>query len=175
MRRIAPWSTTGVPSRGAEQERAARAHMGRPSAPIAGGLMERGLMSVPPRGRPAGLLGSGGHLPPRREQGARPPRLLRTRPRLPRRWGRGARWRLRRGSSLPQRRWKCRGLRVPNSLFCLGFSFSFVSFFFLSLFLTDEGRSESGSPARIDFDLGRDSVKGGKMVTAAAMALRADM
>ena len=38
------------------------------------------------------------------------------------------------------------------------------------------GGRRLGSPARIDhFDLGRDSAKGGKMVTAATMALRADM
>ena len=57
-----------------------------------------------------------------------------------------------------------------NSLYCFLFP---ISFPFVALFLTDMGGG-SGSPAGIEqFDLGRDMVKGVKMVTA--MPLRAGM
>ena len=81
-----------------------------------------------------------------------------------------------RGSSLPRRRWRSRGLRVIERSGLFVFS-PFLLFLFLSVaLLADMGGRRSESPARIDhFDPGRDSTKGGKIVAAAAMALRAGM
>ena len=104
-RRIMPWSTTGALSRAAEREKAARANTERPSVPTAVGLCRQ-------EGGPPACQGVEDTAPLNRvSEELRLLRLLRTGSRSPRRRRRRrrARWRSRRGSSPPQRRWRSRG------------------------------------------------------------------
>ena len=101
---------TSALSRGVGWVGAARAHTGRPGVPTAGGLhgVRAGLCAAK---REARELARGWRTPTPHGESEEPrlPRIPRTRPRPPRgrRWG--ARWRSRRGSCPPRRRWRNRG------------------------------------------------------------------